>query len=251
LTTIAIKPAASADPRNARVQVLPNGDLIARAVSAATLLSNAYDVPFNGSPLLSPVLPNWTIVEKYDIEAKAPANAIPPSSLQDSEVRSAIRKMIRGLLVDRFGLVMRVEDKTISVYALTVAGGGPKLQKLAIAEKECSLYNDDCHSFVGGFGHPLNAQAIDMDDLVHYIGNWTDLAIVNRTGLSGLFSVHTEGWFPMRLPPPPPGVTPALNPFAGLPTIFAVLGKIGLELKREDAILPAYTVERIERPAVN
>jgi hypothetical protein len=44
---------------------------------------------------------------------------------------------------------------------------------------------------------------------------------------------------------------PAVNPFAGLPTIFTVLGKLGLELKRQEDILPVYTVERIERPAAN
>lgn len=55
----------------------------------------------------------------------------------------------------------------------------------------------------------------------------------------------------MRLPPPPPGVTPDPNHFAGLPTIFTVLGKLGLELKRQNDILPVYTVERIERPTAN
>ena len=249
--TITIKPARSADPRNARVQVLPNGDLIASAVPVITLLSHAYDVPVNPSPRLSP-LPDWTLREKYDIEAKAPANAI-PASLQGSKVRSRIQQMIRGLLADRFRLVMRVEDKTMSVYALTVASGGPKLQKSAIAEKDCTFdaESETCHSFVGGLGHPLNAKAIDMDDLAHYITNWTDLPVVNRTALSGLFTVNTEGWTPMRLPPPPPNATPAVNPFAGLPTIFTVLGKLGLELKRQEDILPVYTVERIERPAAN
>jgi uncharacterized protein (TIGR03435 family) len=77
--TITIEPARSADPGNARVQVLPNGDLIASAVPVITLLSYAYDVPVNPSPRLSP-LPDWTLREKYDIEAKAPANAIPPKS---------------------------------------------------------------------------------------------------------------------------------------------------------------------------
>jgi uncharacterized protein (TIGR03435 family) len=213
------------------------------------LLSYAYDVPVNPSPRLSP-LPNWT--EKYDIEAKARANAI-PRGLQDSEVRSRTQQMIRELLADRFKLVMRVENKTMSVYALTVATGGPKLQKSAITEKDCTFDADPetCHNFVGGLGHPLNAKAIDMDDLAHYITNWTDLPVVNRTALSGLFTVNTEGWAPMRLPPPPPGVTPAGNPFAGLPAIFTVLGKLGLELKQQDDILPVYTVERIERPAAN
>jgi uncharacterized protein (TIGR03435 family) len=90
-----------------------------------------------------------------------------------------------------------------------------------------------------------------MDDVVHYIENWTDLPVVNRTALSGLFTVNTGGWAPMRLPPPPPNTTPAGNPFAGLPTIFTVLGKLGLELSRQEEILPVYTVEHIERPALN
>jgi len=85
--TITIRPTGSADSRNARVQVRPNGDLIASAVPVITLLSYAYDVPVNPSPRLSP-LPDWTFRERYDIEAKAPAHAIPPS-LQDSEVRSS------------------------------------------------------------------------------------------------------------------------------------------------------------------
>jgi uncharacterized protein (TIGR03435 family) len=270
---IIIKPVRSADPRNARVQVLPNGDLIASAVPVTMLLGYAYDVPFNvmnssivsvagnritldadPSPRISS-LPDWTFRERYDIEAKAPANAVPPSP-QDSHVRSRIQQMIRGLLADRFRLVMRIENKTMTVYALTVASGGPTLQKSAIAEKDCAFliaYSapDACHNFVGGFGHPLNAKAIDMDDLVFYIGNWTDLPVVNRTALSGLFTVNAEGWFPMRLPPPPPGVPSDPNMFAGLPTIFTVLGKLGLELKRQEDILPVYTVERIERPAAN
>ena len=161
--------------------------------------------------------------------------------------------MIRGLLADRFRLVMRTENKTMAVYALTVASGGPKLQKSAIAEKDCSFDTDAqaCHNFVGGLGHPLNAKAIDMDDLADYMTNWTDLPVVNRTSLSGLFTVNTEGWVPMRLPPPPPNSTSDVNAFAGLPTIFSVLGKLGLELKRQEDLLPVYTVERIERPAAN
>jgi uncharacterized protein (TIGR03435 family) len=249
--TITIKPARSADPRNARVQVLPNGDLIASAVPLITLLSHAYNVPVNPSPRLSP-LPEWTVGEKYDIEAKAPANAI-PTSLQDREARSRMQQMIRGLLADRFRLVMRIENKTMSVYALTIASGGPKLRRSAIADKDCTFDTapEGCHNFGGGLGHPLNAKAIDMVDLVHYMENWTDLPVVNLTALSGLFSINTEGWIPMRLPPPPPGATPNANPFAGLPTIFTVLGKLGLELKRQEDILPVYTVERVERPAAN
>src|SRR5438067_2532409 len=89
--TITIKPARSADPRNARVQVLPNGDLIATAVPLFALVTRAYDVPVNPSPRLSP-LPDWTLAERYDIDAKTFVNAIPPS-LPDSEVQGRIQQM--------------------------------------------------------------------------------------------------------------------------------------------------------------
>lgn len=249
---ITIRPARASDPRNMRMQMLTNGDLIAKAVPVIMLLSYAYDIPVDPSSRLSP-LPDWTIRERYDIEGKAIANAIAPRH-QDSDSRSRIQKQeIRGLLADRFRLAMRVENKTMSVYALTVASSGAKLQKSAITDKDCAFDTDPdgCHNFVPGFGHPLNAKAIDMDDLAHYISNWTDLPVVNRTSLRGLFTVHTEGWFPMRLPPPPPDAPPGVNHFAGLPTIFAVLSKLGLELNRQKDVLPVYTVERIERPTAN
>jgi len=248
--TITLKPARSAAPSNTRVQMLPNGDFIASAVPVITLLSYAYDVPVNPSPRLSG-LPEWR--ETYDIEAKAPANAV-QSGVQESEKRDRMQGMIRRLLADRFKLVMRIDPKTMTVYALTIADGGPKLQKSAIAGKDCMFDTapGGCHNFVGGSNfHPLNAKAIDMDDLAHYISNWTDLPVVNRTALSGLFTVNTEGWVPMRLPPPPPNSTRDMSGFAGLPTIFTVLGTLGLELTRQEDILPVYTVERIERPAAN
>ena len=87
-----------------------------------------------------------------------------------------------------------------------------------------------------------------MDDLAQYIENWTDLPVVNRTAVSGLFAVETEGWMPMRLPPPPPGNPPAAR-LDDLPTIFTVLRKLGLELQQQEATVPVYTVEHIERPA--
>src|SRR5712671_6894266 len=189
--SISIQPARSGDPRDMRIRVLPNGDLIASAVPVLLLVRYAYDVPVNPSPRLSG-LPAWR--ETYDIEAKAPAHG-----------EGRMQGMIRRLLADRFKLVMRVEQKTMPVYALSVATEGPHLQKSTIADKDCILdtgIQESCHSFLMGRGHPLNAKAINMDDLVQYIENWTDLPVVNRTAVSGLFAVETEGWIPMRLPPP-------------------------------------------------
>lgn len=233
-----------------RMQMLLNGDLIANAVPVIMLLSYAYGVPVDPSPRLSS-LPDWTIRERYDIEGKAIAKAV--SATQDRDAQSRSQQEVRALLVDRFKLAMRVEKKKMPVYVLTVARSGPNFQKSDVGSQDCTFDTDPkgCHNFVPGFGHPLNGIAVDMDDLAHYISNWTDLPVVNRTSLRGLFTVHSEGWLPMRLPPPPPDAPSGVNHFAGLPTIFTVLGKLGLELHRQEDTLPVYTVMHIEHPASN
>jgi len=119
-------------------------------ITVGRLMNLAYDLPANGSSRFS-TLPLWTMTDRYDIEAIAPENTI-HAGLQDSEVRSRIQQMVRNLLADRFGLVMRVENKPMAVYALTVAAGGPKLQISAVAPQDCAFNTggEVCHSFGGG-----------------------------------------------------------------------------------------------------
>ena len=247
---ITIKAARSADPRSMRMQVLPDGELVAHAVLVIDLISYAYDVPSNPSPRLNPP-PAWIYDDRYDIAAKAYLNAITTTS-QDAEIQLRVKQMIRRLLADHFGLVMKVHRQRMSAYAMTVSSSGSRLQHSVNTAQDCIFDTapDGCHTFVIGFGHPLNANAISMNDLARYIENWTDLPPVNRTHLGGMFTMHTEGWRPMRLPPPPPNSNRRVD-FSRLPTIFTILGKVGLELHRHEEVLPVYTVERIERPDVN
>jgi uncharacterized protein (TIGR03435 family) len=247
---VTIKPAGSTDPRSMRMQVLPDGELIAHGLLVIDLISYAYELPSNPSPRLNS-LPDWIYGDRYDIEAKASQNAITTTS-QDDKIQLRVKQMIRRLLVDRFGLVMRVDRRRMSAYVMTNSSSGPRLQRSAITAKDCVFDTapDGCHTFVIGFGHPLNANAISMDDLAQYIENWTDLPPVNRTNLSGLFTMRTEGWLPMRLPPLPPNGNGHVD-FSSLPTIFTVLNKLGLELHRQEETLPVYTIERLKRPAVN
>jgi uncharacterized protein (TIGR03435 family) len=76
---ITIEPVRSADPRTMRLQVLPDGELIARAALVIDLISYAYDVPSNPSPRLNS-LPDWIYGDRYDIEAKASPYAITTTS---------------------------------------------------------------------------------------------------------------------------------------------------------------------------
>jgi uncharacterized protein (TIGR03435 family) len=243
--TIYLRPAQSADPQVSRIRVLPNGDLIGTSVNAISLITDGYCVPANPSERLS-TLPPWVYSERYDIEAKASSNAkrLGPHG----NTSKWTRDMFHQLLADRFHLVMRVDSKTMPVYALVVARGGPKLKQSNLLDCIFDSAQGGCHSFVLGFGHPLIARAVDMDDLAHYIENWTDLPVVNRTALAGVFTMSTDGWRPMRLPPPPPNGTGNVD-FARLQTIDAALHGLGLELRKEIAAVPIYTVEQIQRPS--
>jgi hypothetical protein len=220
--TIDVKPAGSVDPQSIRVRVLPNGDLIGTAINAITLISEGYGVPANPSERLS-TLPPWVYSERYDIEAKAPPSAkqMNPS---DGNTWKLVRDMFRQVLADRFHLVMRTENRTMPVYALVVARGGPKLQQSNLSHCIFDTAQDGCHSFLIGFGHPLNARAV--------------------------FTISAEGWRPMRLPPPPPNGAGNVD-FTRLQTIDTALSGLGLELHKEVATLPVYTVEQIQRPLVH
>jgi uncharacterized protein (TIGR03435 family) len=256
---VSIKPDRVGDPRNMRIQILPGGRVSATAIPPLVLLGYAYDIPMNPSSRVSGV-PDWAIRERYDVEANAPVGVV-PAGLSATELRARMRPMFRALLSDRFKLAMRTEQKEMTVYALTVASGGPKLRQSEIADKDCALDTaapESCHQFIGGIGRGMHAKAVNMDDLAHFIENWTDFPVVNRTALDGLFTVETEGWTAMRLPPPPPDNIPAARPSGdgdmsdpARPTIFAVLRKLGLELKQQKAPVPVYTVEHMERPAAN
>ena len=243
--SIDVKPARSVDWQSRRLRVLPDGDLIGTSVNAIRLISEDYGVPINPSGRLS-TLPPWVGSERYDIEAKAFSSArqLSPS---DGNTSKLVRDMFRQVLADRFHLVMRAENRTVPVYALVVARGGPKLKQSNPSDCIFDTAEDGCHSFVLGFGHPLNGRAVDMDDLAHYIENWTDLPVVNRTSLTGVFTMSTEGWRPMRLPPPPPDGCGNVD-FSHLRTIDAVLGDLGLELHKVVATVPIYTVQQIRRP---
>jgi uncharacterized protein (TIGR03435 family) len=246
--TIDVKPARSVDPQSIRIKVLPNGDLIGTSVNAITLISEGYGVPANPSERLS-TLPAWVYSERYDIEAKASFSAkqMNPS---DENTPKLVRDMFRQVLADRFHLVMRTQNRTMTVYALVVAHGGPMLYQSNLSHCIFDTAQDGCHSFLIGFGHPLNARAVDMDDLARYIANWTDLPVVNRTRITGVFTISTEGWRPMRLPPPPPNGAGNVD-FTHLQTIDTALSGLGLELHKEVANLPVYKVGQIQRPSVH
>jgi uncharacterized protein (TIGR03435 family) len=256
---VSVKPDKTGDPRQMRMQVLP-GRFSASALPLRVLLSYAYEFPMNPSSRVIGI-PDWVNREMYDIEAKAPEGSF-PAGLSATEVKARMQPLLRRMLADVFKLNMRVETKDLPAYLLTVASGGPKLQPSATAEKDCPvgpMSAETCHQINGGMGRGLHSKAVTMSDVAHHIENWTDLPVLDRTGLPGLYAIDTEGWVPMALPPPPPTNIPAVRPTGGdgdmfdpaRPTIFVILRRLGLDLKKDRGPVQTFTVEHIEKPAEN
>jgi uncharacterized protein (TIGR03435 family) len=63
--------------------------------------------------------PAWLDSDRFDVAANAP----PGTPTRD------VQLMLRSLLIDRFSLVIHTGEKVMSVYALVVDRGGPKLQE--------------------------------------------------------------------------------------------------------------------------
>ena len=73
--------------------------------------------------------PRWADIDRYNISAKAL-----DGTLLNREVA---RPMMQALLADRFHLNAHTETRELSVYALEVAKGGPKLKKARLKHRGC------------------------------------------------------------------------------------------------------------------
>ena len=100
------------------------GYLKAVHVNLKSLMEIAYDIPdlrmFGG--------PAWLTSERFSLEAKAdPKIDEQLTALPIEQAKQAKRKMITALLVERFKLAVHAGTREMSVYAMVIGKGGPKL----------------------------------------------------------------------------------------------------------------------------
>ena len=162
--------------------------------------------------------------------------------------------MLQTLLADRFKLVMRRESREMPVYALAVSRNGPKLQKAAIDEKDCTEAPVDktlpCHVLNGGQGRGLQGDAVTMPDTLLFVENWSDRPMIDKTGIQGLYNIQTEGWVPLL---PGQGESSRDEDLAdpARPTLFMIMDRLGLTLEPQKVSVDRWIIERVERPAGN
>ena len=94
-----------------------------------------------------------------------------------------------------------------------------------------------------------------MGDVALFVGNWTDRPVIDKTGLTRLYEIDTEGWAPM-LPgaPRPDGTLTAEDTAladAARPTLAMIFEKLGLRIESQRGPVENFIIERAERPSGN
>ncbi len=151
--------------------------------------------------------PDWLKFEKYDVVAKTEA------TIQSK----ALMRMLQTLLVDRLSLVFHRETRDSAVYALVVGKAGVKFPRLT--------------------GDSTSHSIRTLPALAEILSNFTDLPVLDKTGLEGQFELN----FSLK---PQPGGSPE-NPL--LEAAFAATEKLGLELRLQKAPIEFLVIDHIEK----
>jgi len=208
-------------------------------------------VPIEGGP-------SWIDSDRYDIDAKA-------DDAPGREMMSG--PMMQALLEDRFKLKMRREIRTVPVYELTAAKGGPKLQ----AAQEGKCINFDVNHppprptpgqprlpLCGSIGAPYT-YGTTMARLCLQLSIEFDRDVIDKTGIAGVFDIPFE-WSPVE-------VSSGVPVDGGNPPVSATqsdaaesvrladgqrsLAKVGLVLARAKGTGEFLVIDHVEKPSGN
>jgi uncharacterized protein (TIGR03435 family) len=167
--------------------------------------------------------PAWLDTERYDIVAKAAADA--------TNDQHPLR--LRALLAERFRLAVHREAKEASIYALVVARNGPKIKK----EEFGDAGDGDIAS---NRGH-VTAKAASMNHLAAFLAGpraALGRVVINQTGLDGVYS-FTLDWTPEGINPSGPDSPP--------PILAALQEQLGLKLEARKAPVEILFIDHVEK----
>jgi uncharacterized protein (TIGR03435 family) len=238
-STVPVKPmAADAHPSFAVATIKPHDPAIGRQgfhnegdrvsilnESIPSLMMFAYSI--NKHQVID--LPAWAETPSYDIEGTVDTEG-EPSLRQQQEI-------LQKLLADRFQLKFHREKRDISVYAIQIAKGGPRLKPAA---------NPDAQPDQEGNGHGTEmTQTYTSCSIPNFILGmqfFLDRPIVDQTGLTGLYDFtlrYTYDEAKSTDPNAPPGL------------FTAVQEQLGLKFQPAKAPVDVFVIDHAEAPSAN
>jgi uncharacterized protein (TIGR03435 family) len=265
VASVKVRKIEDLDPGASGIQYLPGGRFTAKGVPLRALIQEAYNSQLiNIAPEVRASNESMQVLMRtpFDVDAVADKDAVPPSAT--AQVRNEkIRLMLQTLLSDRFKLVVHRETAVNPVYAIVIGNNGHRLLKAAIEETECAQRplvrfppdGKSCHSIQADPRTGIHGEAVAIADVAKMIW-YRDRPIVDRTGLSGLYNIQTNGWTVEVGPVPPDATEVQKAEFAEFadpsrPTLLSVFGGLGLRLEAQTAPVEVIEIRHIERPSEN
>jgi len=228
-------------------RVEPDGGYFASNVTLKQLIEAAYRRSgFDSREIAGG--PEWIGTTRYDVIGQAGGLVVDP----DGFPRQSL-VMLRALLADRFGLQIHTETQQRPAYALvsvgeTRPGLTPSTTDCA-AQLHAMMRREKVEPpFCGASPYPgrLMAHAVTMPDLAALIARWVDRPVIDRSGLTGSFTVNLEG---VEVKPPGP-FGPSARRSDTTRSIFDHLQEqLGLKLEPVTVPIEVLVVDRVERPS--
>jgi len=204
--------------------------------------------------------PDWIKTDVWDVVAAIPEGVFTRTpALRDP----ILQQMLKTMLSERFGLVMRRETREVPVYLLKVGKDGPKFNgvkpmntdpdrgpvfmvmgpdgKPVRATPDLPPPPDGTINILGGFA--FGARNVSMADWANHLFGIDGRPVLDRTGLPGRYDFYYDD----------PAGRPRGVLAAPEPGTFdrAVLKAMGFELEEARAPFDAWVIERAEKPSEN
>ena len=217
------------------------GEFRATYMTLTDLIMAAYDVRFrrivDG--------PEWIRTDRFDIVAMAPAGFDPDDT----------HAMMRRLLEERFGLVVRREVRRTPTYTLGWPGRSrkpgvrlrtpsPDCEKAEARRRERDGGLPRCQSSAGFGAGSIHVRRSPMSAFIVWLGEAAGREVIDKTGLRGLYDIELTFT-------PEPGSKIPFEPPPGADerSVFtAVREQLGLELEPSATDLDVLAIERVARP---
>jgi len=184
--------------------------------------------------------PAWFGTDKFDIDG-VPDVPGRPSSAQ-------LKMLMQSVLTQRFGLTFHHDQRELSVYALTVAKGGPKMTVTADPPSGSRNF------LYRGLGDLRVTNSTMKDFCDGMQGSAMDKPVVDHTGLTDRYDFQLK-WTPddsqfAQFGPRPP--QPASEDPSAPPSLYTALQEqLGLKLEATKAKADVLVIDHVEKPSEN
>jgi len=177
-------------------------------------------------------VPSWANSARFDLEAK----------ILDADVRGLDKltpkqrqSLMKPVLADRFQFKAHTETRTLPVYEMGPAKGGPKL-------KPTSSSDSSGEGWSGGDG-VFTAHSVPMAGLANFLSSELHRTVLDSTGLAGKFDFELK-WTAES--------GPDASAEASTASIFTALEEqLGLKLRSSKGPVEVLVVEHAELPSEN